>query len=148
LGVQPERATRPPGESFAWRLRPNAGSITDARHAFQSWLAGSAVPGDDVADLAVVLSELAANAIAGSAAGPDRGEADIRAGLDDGAVWLEVTNTVGSEDDGVLRWDLSDPLRGGGRGLMIVRAYTDAMEVDSVHGRVTVRCTRSLRRRA
>ena len=42
----------------------------------------------------------------------------------------------------VARWDLDDPLRGGGRGLLIVRAYTDTMEIDSVGGTVVVRCAR------
>lgn len=139
-----ERATRSAPGVFAWRLGSGPDSIAGARHAFRAWLEASSASADDIADLAVVLSELAANALAGSAGGPTGGSADIHAGLEGDELWLEVVNELPNEAPDVLRWDLDDPLRGGGRGLMIVRAYTDSMEVGSVDGTVSVRCTRHL----
>lgn len=139
-----ERATRSAPGGFAWRLREGADSIAAARKAFRSWLAGAAASADDVADLAVVLSELAANALTGSATASEDGSAEIAAGLDDDELWLEVTNTVPEDAPDVLRWDLDDPLRGGGRGLVIVRAYTDSVQVGGANGLVSVRCTRRL----
>lgn len=89
--------------------------------------------------MAVVLSELASNAAAGAAAGS---QAEIHASIEDGMVCLEVRNRVAGGVPDVARWDLDDPLRGGGRGLLIVRAYTDSMEIDSAGGVVVVRCAR------
>lgn len=128
--------------AFAWHLDADAEAIPDARHAFQDWLRGSPAGAEDVADMAVVLSELASNALAG-AQGTDTG-IDIRASIEGDELELEVANHVSATADHVLRWDLDDPLRGGGRGLMIVRAYTDTLVIDSSGSTVIVRCTRTL----
>jgi len=136
-----QASTRSDRGSFAWTLPADPGAIPAARHAFEAWLVGNAASADDVHDMAVVLSELASNAALGAAAGTS---ARIQASITGGQVHLEVTNQVDRIETDVLRWDLDDPLRGGGRGLLIVRAYTDTLEVDSVAGAVTVRCTRRL----
>lgn len=140
--MHPERAARATRARFAWHLEAEADAIPDARHAFQDWLRESEVSSEDIADMAVVLSELASNALAG-AEGTGKG-IDIVAAIDGDELQLEVTNQVGGAVDHVLRWDLDDPLRGGGRGLMIVRAYTDTLEIDSSGSTVTVRCSRHL----
>lgn len=140
--MRAQRAGRATQARFTWHLHADADAIPEARHAFQDWLRGLGAGAEDVADMAVVLSELASNALAG-AEGTDTG-IDIRARIDGDELQLEVANQVGGAVDHVLRWDLDDPLRGGGRGLMIVRAYTDTLEIDSAGSTVTVRCTRRL----
>lgn len=134
--MQRESATTRPQGEFAWHLGAGTGSIAAARAAFDSWLQGSAASPDEREDLAVVISELASNAVEGAS----DGSGEIRATLRDGAVELEVTNRVADATENALRWDLDDPLRGGGRGLLIVRAYTDSMEVHSTADQVVVRC--------
>jgi anti-sigma regulatory factor (Ser/Thr protein kinase) len=126
---------------FLWQLAPDTGAIPAARHAFESWLRQHGAVEDDVHDMAVVLSELASNAAIGAPSGTT---ALIQAIVDDGDLRLEVSNEVEDADADVLRWDLEDPLRGGGRGLLIVRAYTDSMEVESERGSIIVRCARRL----
>lgn len=137
-----ESATRPTQGGFAWHLSASTGSISAARTAFEDWLGQAPAGPEDRADLAVVLSELASNAVNG--ADPADAHADIRAGVQGRELWLEVSNPVPADGGHVLRWDLDDPLRGGGRGLMIVRAYTDSLSVESGSDGVTVRCTRQL----
>ena len=137
-----ESATRRTQGGFAWDLSASTGSVSAARTAFETWLGQGPAGAEDRADLAVVLSELATNAVNG--ADPADPHAEIRAGVDGRDLWLEVSNPLPSDVGPVLRWDLDDPLRGGGRGLMIVRAYTDTLEIDSSGSRVIVRCTRTL----
>lgn len=127
------------GESgFVVGLAARDTSVSEARFAFATWLRDFA---DDEAvhDMAVVLSELATNATASAAEGT---AGEIRAHVHGDELHLQVSNAVGDAD--VRRWDLDDPLRGGGRGLVIVRAYTDSMEIETVDGSVTVRCVRRL----
>lgn len=135
------RAARTRSSDFTWSLSVGADAVPTARHAFETWLRQHARSDDDVHDMAVVLSELASNAAIGAAPGT---AGSIHARVEAGELQLEVANDVEADDTDVLRWDLDDPLRGGGRGLLIVRAYTDTMEVDSDGRAVTVRCTRRL----
>lgn len=134
-------AGRTTSSDFRWSLAVGTDAVPAARHAFESWLRQHARSDDDVHDMAVVLSELASNAAIGAAAGTT---GSIRARVEAGELHLEVMNDVETDDTDILRWDLGDPLRGGGRGLLIVRAYTDTMEVESAGRAVTVRCTRRL----
>ena len=133
-------ATRTDGEMFSWRLAPELDAVPIARRAFEGWLRSADVTDEDVHDLTVVLSELAANAVNGAAPGT---QPEVEAWLEGSVLHLDVANHVDDAGD-VRRWDLDDQLRGGGRGLLIVRAYTDSMEIDTDHGRVWVRCTRRL----
>jgi anti-sigma regulatory factor (Ser/Thr protein kinase) len=136
--VQRERAIPQADGGLVLELTDRTTSVTAARHAFATWLQGLA-DDETVNDMTVVLSELASNATAGAAEGS---ASEVRASVRGDELRLEVTNAVG--DDDVRRWDLDDPLRGGGRGLLIVRAYTDAVEIETAHGSVTVCCVRRL----
>lgn len=137
---QDSATTRTQG-AFAWTVEPGPGSISAARQAFVTWLLRATSDDELVEDMSVVVSELASNALDG--AGPDTG-AEVRAQLDGEVIDLVVSNQLPDEPEEIRRWDLDDPLRGGGRGLMIVRAYTDTLEVDSAGGTVSVHCTRRL----
>lgn len=129
-------------DEFARYLDVSPEAVPDARHAFQTWLGGQTSDAELVADMAVVVSELASNAVVGSEGTGH--PIEIRAAVDRGELELQVVNVLRPGLDQVVRWDLDDPLRGGGRGLMIVRAYTDTLEIESSGSVVTVRCTRLL----
>lgn len=135
------RSSRSDQQTFAWHLGLDDGGIADARLAFETWLARTKVLADDVSDMAVVLSELASTAAGGAAPGT---LPEIRAELAGTQLQLEVLNQVDRTSVEISRWDLDDPLRGGGRGLLIVRAYTDSVQIDTVDGAVRVRCSRQL----
>lgn len=137
--MQHGRASRPRTGSFDRRLDARPDAITETRRDFEAWLRTTVAEDDDVHDMAVVLSELASNAAAGAAAGS---HAEIHARIEGDQICLEVRNRIAGAVADVDRWDLDDPLRGGGRGLLIVRAYTDSLEIVSVGRTVVVRCAR------
>jgi anti-sigma regulatory factor (Ser/Thr protein kinase) len=138
---QDSATTRTQGE-FAWQLGADPGSIGEARQAFITWLQEASTDEELLQDMSVVVSELASNALDGGDA--EAPVAEVRADVDDGVLELVVSNRLPEDVTDIRHWDLDDPLRGGGRGLMIVRAYTDSLAVDSAGGTVSVRCTRRL----
>ena len=141
--VQADSTTRQTQGDFAWRLGTGPGSIGSARQAFDTWLRPLTPDADLLEDMSVVVSELASNALDGGH--PSEPDAEIWAEVDAGHVLhLVVSNRLPDGMADIRHWDLEDPLRGGGRGLMIVRAYTDSLSVDSTGGTVAVRCTRRL----
>lgn len=109
------------------RLAADTAVIAEARAMLHGWLADAGVDDREVVgDLAVVLSELLANAV--NASPPDR-SVTVRTQLSDGAVVLSVENEVREWVPPTERWDLGDPLRPGGRGLLIVSALADDVTV-------------------
>jgi len=142
--VHADSATRRTVGEFAWRLGDGPGSIGSARQAFASWLRQTTTDPEVLDDMSVVVSELASNALDGGPVGGHH--AEVRAEIQDQVLHLVVSNRLPDGASEIRHWDLEDPLRGGGRGLMIVRAYTDSLSVDSTGGTVSVRCTRRLRR--
>ncbi len=112
-----------------------------ARAAFSAWLTERHVSDDVVSELAVAFSELLTNAV--TAAGAHRDAVTAEAWLDDEDVTIEITNPLGPGAIPVES-DLDDPLRPNGRGLMIVRAYTDDIDVDWTDRGVSIRCHRHL----
>jgi anti-sigma regulatory factor (Ser/Thr protein kinase) len=140
--VHRNSATERTQGEFAWRLDDGSRSIIPAREAFHAWLRQTTDDVELLEDMSVVLSELASNALDG--APTDAPGAEVRAEIDDRMLHLVVSNRLPDGAADIRHWDLDDPLRGGGRGLMIVRAYTDSLAVDSTGGAVQVRCTRRL----
>ena len=115
------------GEQFSFDLTPQTSAILGARTLLGEWLSSIGVSGAGAEDLAVVLSELCANAVAAT----DRPQAKVavRAWLDGSAVVIEVENAHSTTGGGVVFRHDRDPLRGQGQGLLIVSAYTDSVEV-------------------
>jgi anti-sigma regulatory factor (Ser/Thr protein kinase) len=118
--------------------------IGEARRGFTAWLQRWVPDEDVVDDLVLVLSELLANAV--RATQSDRAAVQVLAAADGRDVVLEVRNPRTTWVDADNRWDLSDPLRAGGRGLMIVESLVDhvAVEHDDHAGITTVRSRRTV----
>lgn len=130
-------------EGFSSSYPPHDISIGRARRGVVRWLEDDLCVEEDVIDeLAVVVSELVTNAV--RATGDAGGDVVVAAGRVQGAVVIEVTNPSAAWVDAANRWDLDDPLRAGGRGLLIVRSLTDDVDVsvDADAGTTTVRCRR------
>lgn len=104
-------------------------SVAEARRHLAEWLHGAGVADPDLHDdLALVLSELAANAA--RAAQVHDSTFSVQAAVQDGAVVLRVGNPADVWVPPTHRWDMDDPLRGGGRGLQIVSALVDELRVE------------------
>lgn len=129
-----------------WELTVDAAmaAAASARAALVSWLEAKGADPVVVGEMAVVISELVSNAVRASVPGT---RPTVTAWVADGEVFLEVSNTVSTDAVERTDWNLDDPLRGGGRGLLLVRAFVDDLEVEpdmSIEG-VVVRCHRPLR---
>lgn len=133
---------RPDLAPFECRFRPRLGAVGVVRRALGRWLgAHRGVDADAVDDLLIACSELCTNAVrSASHAG---GTVAVRARQSGDAVVLEV------EDDGAgFSWPLAHRIQDvpeqdeHGRGLFIVTAITDEMEVEVATGRTVVRCTK------
>lgn len=127
-------------EPFESPIQATPSAVTPCRRAFAEWLRDSDVADDLVSELTIVFSELLSNAVKASR-DTDR-EVQTRADVEDGRVVIEVCNPVDRTPLDVERYDLGDPLRAGGRGLVIVRAYTDEVEITLQDDSISVRCTR------
>ena len=119
--------------------------IAPARTEFAAWLSRVTLDDSAVEDLTIVLSELLANAVRASGGTPP-GTVHVLACIDGTEVVLEVRNETAEWVEVQDRWDLADPLRGGGRGFVIVEALVDDLQVehDRRAGTTTVRSRRSL----
>lgn len=118
--------------------------LSSARREFADWLHALGVDHETTDDLLVVMSELGANAVRESPA--DGRPPTVEATLDEAGVHVEVANEVDVEAERRAhdRWDLEDPLRTGGRGLLVVSALMDDVDVAVDGRRLHVRCTRTL----
>ncbi len=108
------------------------------RHDFAGWLRHLGVDEEAAEDSTVVFSELTTNAVHGS---PDAAShVNVRAECEDDELLLDVRNPTAPDGYRARRWDLDDPLREGGRGLLIVRALVDELDVSHDGGDLAVRC--------
>jgi anti-sigma regulatory factor (Ser/Thr protein kinase) len=137
---------RPPQrtQDFFGSYGPEPVAIHDARRAFATWLEPLVAEGELLDEMLVVLSELMANAA--DASEQPQGDITVRAWLDADGLSLEVTNPPASTFAAVNRWDYDDPLRTGGRGLIIVESLVDDIAIAPPNGPepLTVRCRREL----
>ncbi len=120
-------------------------SLGEPRRTFSRWLTDDGADASTVEELAVVYSELVSNAA--THRGMSDGQIRTEAWRDGEDVVLTVENPGTDDGAGVRQWDLGDALRGGGRGLMLVRAFTDSVEaLRSTRGALVIRCRRHLAR--
>lgn len=108
------------------------------RQDFTGWLEDIGVVRDVAEELTVVFSELTANAVAGSP--NDDASVAAHAHVEGPELCIDIRNSTMGSAPAVRRPDLGDPLRDGGRGLMIVRALVDDLDVIRDGGDLAVRC--------
>ncbi len=127
-------------DQFSARPINGLADLSVVRSEFGHWLQALGLEDSKVEDLLVVISELAANAVRESAS--DAGLPTLAASYDAAAIELEVVNDVDSakHDEWKQDWDLDDPLRAGGRGLLVVSALVDEVDVEVQGERLCVRC--------
>jgi anti-sigma regulatory factor (Ser/Thr protein kinase) len=116
--------------------------LAAVREEFAGWLADVTDSEDKIEDLSVVISELGANAVRGTPAGEP--PASVSAWVEDGCIVLEVANHVEELTVPDADWDLEDPLRTGGRGLLLVSAFVDDVHVDVDGDVLVIRCTTAI----
>lgn len=135
---------QPSTTRFPVRSMGSVADLSDVRAEFVAWLESAGVIEDRIDDLSVVLSELGANAVRETPDGA--GDATVAAAIDEEKLVIEVSNEVSPDTSSPAEheWDLSDPLRTGGRGLLLVSAFVDDVDVDVDERRLIVRCTASL----
>lgn len=115
-------------------------ALAQARHHLADWLRYQPVAQADAQDLLLVASELCSNGLRHASSNPD--SVVLRAWVEGTDVILEV------EDDGsglVLPErvdDIPDPEAERGRGLYLVSALTDQLEVETSADGTRVRCTK------
>lgn len=124
-------------------VEPETAAVATSRRSFEDWLGDAGIDDGARQELAVVFSELISNASRAALGVDDVPEADAWTEAGDTVV-LEVSGAVPAGEAPVFDPDPHDPLRPGGRGLTIVRAYTDDVEVEAADAAVTVRCRRHL----
>jgi anti-sigma regulatory factor (Ser/Thr protein kinase) len=130
-----------PDGDLQLRFAPDTGALAEMRAAFGDWLAQRAAA-QVVDELVLVADELCANAIEAA----DGGFVSLEARWDGSAVHLAVSN-AGHAPPGLSRADrepVADVLRERGRGLTIVRAFTDSLAVVNVDGHTVARAVRLL----
>ena len=138
MAAQPTTET----ERFHTHLDPTSVAVADSRTAFEDWLTSTGAGEDAVEELVVVFSELVANAVEASA--DASGQIEASAHADWGKIVLRVSNPVMPTSAPVSQPDLGDPLRTGGRGLVIIRAYTDTLRTELEDGTIVIHCERRI----
>jgi anti-sigma regulatory factor (Ser/Thr protein kinase) len=128
--------------TFQTSFPARSDALVGARRAFADWLCRRA--DDDVTgELEIVFSELAANAV--DASPGDGDQVTGRAWCDGPDLVLDLTNRTDPRAQSTPQWDLDDPLRTGGRGLVIAEALVDSVEFSRAPGqRFVVRCRRRI----
>jgi anti-sigma regulatory factor (Ser/Thr protein kinase) len=117
-------------------------ALAAVRESFVEWLARVTTSDERIEDLSVVISELGANAVRGTSEGAE--PATVSAWVEDDILVLEVANRVQELTVPDVDWDLEDPLRTGGRGLLLVSAFVDDVHVDVDGDVLLIRCTTRL----
>jgi anti-sigma regulatory factor (Ser/Thr protein kinase) len=147
LALVLRRRTPPPDGShlplapFEYRFAPNMAAVPLARHFLQDWLVRVPIEPAEAADLLLVATELAANAVHHASAQP--GSILMRASVSGPDIVVEL------EDDGGHPVtlpdptdDLPEPLAERGRGLFLVRALVDELDSEVTAGHTRVRAVR------
>jgi anti-sigma regulatory factor (Ser/Thr protein kinase) len=124
-----------------YRFTPSTAAVPLARHLLEDWLVRVPVERAEAADLLLVATELAANAVRHASGGP--GSVSLRASVQGPDVMLEVSDDGG--EPMLLPGpadELPDGLSERGRGLFLVQALVDQLDSSVVDGLTIVRAIR------
>lgn len=113
--------------------------MSEARRRVAAWLFERGLPLLAVDELALITSELLSNAFKAA----DRHDTELSVRIEGGEVVLEVANRA-DEDVSSLEPALPEPDASSGRGLFVVAALADHLDVDVEGGRVVARATKRL----
>ena len=117
------------------QVRAEAAALAGVREALRHWLADTGAQKDEINDLTLACSEACANAIEHPA---ERGEGVIRLA----GQFAAGTVTLVVRDDG--QWRGGPPQPDRGRGLAIMRALVDTVEIIPSRSGTEVRLQRRL----
>jgi anti-sigma regulatory factor (Ser/Thr protein kinase) len=124
-------------------FRPRPEALAEVRREFRDWLDGCDAPTLVADELVLAADELCTNAVEAATGGL----VQLDARWDGSAIHLAVSNAGHAEDD-LSRADTDvtevDALQERGRGLLIVRAFTDSLAIVNVDGRTVARAVRLL----
>lgn len=129
-------------EGFDSRVAATALAASQTRDAFEVWMHTTQADENTMHELSIVFSEVMANAVRASPTVHHRIEAS--SWVEDGKIVLRIANLIVASSAPVTGPDLDDPLRTGGRGLLIVRAYTDTVRTELVGDTIAIRCERRI----
>ena len=125
-------------------FRPRSEVLIEIRAELREWLERCAVRPEIIEELVLSADELCSNAIEAASGGVVK----IHARCDGSAVHLEVSNAGNAPDEigrpGTAARDEGAVLADRGRGLSIVRAFTDSLAIVNVDGRTVARAVRLL----
>ncbi len=134
----PPATSRVPLAPLEYRFTPTTAAVPLARHLLEDWLVRVPVERSEAADLLLVATELAANAVRHATGQP--GSVSLRASVQGPDVFLEMEDDGGESmlvptpDD-----ELPEGMAERGRGLFLVRALVDQLDSEVIDGRTLVR---------
>jgi PAS domain S-box-containing protein len=100
-----------------------AEQLSDVRHQFSAWMLAAAIPEETIADIVLAVNEAAANCIEHAYRGHKPGTVRIEAENDGARMHVRIT------DKGSWKPAAAEPgIRG--RGLLLIRAISDWLEMD------------------
>ncbi len=111
-----------------------AEELAGMRRRLGDWLRGAGVPDSVGADIVLVANEACTNCVEHAYYGRDAGTMLLEADAVDGEIQLRVV------DSGSWKTPAAEP-RNGGRGLLLMKAISDAMEIQTTSAGTTVETT-------
>jgi anti-sigma regulatory factor (Ser/Thr protein kinase) len=105
--------------------------LTDIRRQLADWLRGVGVPESLAADIVLVVNEACTNSVEHAYRGREPGMMRVQAALEEGHIQVQVA------DAGSWKTPPADPGTRG-RGLLLMRALSERMDVDGTAGGTTV----------
>jgi anti-sigma regulatory factor (Ser/Thr protein kinase) len=119
---------------FRIESEATADQLADIRHRLGNWLRAADVPDALVDDIVLVANEACTNCVEHAYRGHNVGTMLLEVKADEGEIQARVT------DSGSWKTPKADP-GNSGRGLMLMRAISDSMEIDSSPTGTTVDIT-------
>ncbi|MBO0877531.1 MAG: SpoIIE family protein phosphatase, partial [Pseudonocardia sp.] len=127
---------RPP--PLRLEVAADAVQLAPIRRRLRAWLAGASVSPDTAADVVTAASEACTNSIEHAYRGRPDGRVTLIASVDE-----ETGLSITVADTGTWKAPAADPGHRG-RGITMMRALTDTVEIDRGAGGTTVRMTKKL----
>jgi anti-sigma regulatory factor (Ser/Thr protein kinase) len=122
---------RHPGSALVIETTAIPARLAHIRHQLADWLRGAGVPDQLAADIVLVVNEALSNSAEHAYRGREPGPMCVEASLVDGHIYIQVS------DSGSWKTPPADPGTRG-RGLLLMRALSERMDVDGTAEGTTV----------